>query len=195
MRSSGFLGRYLRDPSAVGAIAPSSRALARAMCDAAGVDGAGSIAELGPGTGVFTREIRARLRSQARLLVVERDPVFAAHCREQFPDVNVVNAGAESLATLCDRAEMRALDAVISGIPWASLPLAVQRGILDALRATLRPGGVLVTFAYHIGLVLPAGRRFHSMLPEYFASVEHCTTVWGNLPPARVYRCTLGRSQ
>ena len=57
------------------------------------------------------------------------------------------------------------------------------------LTTVLRPGGQFVTFAYHAGTLLPAGRRFKKLLPRYFSSVEKSPTVWRNAPPAFVYRC------
>ena len=51
-----FAGQMLRNPRSVGAVAPSSKRLARIMVAALGNLEPGSvILELGPGTGAFTR--------------------------------------------------------------------------------------------------------------------------------------------
>ncbi len=50
-------------------------------------------------------------------------------------------------------------------------------------------GGVFVTFAYLQGLVLPSGKKFKHNLKKYFSHVERSEVVWGNVPPAIVYRC------
>ena len=52
------------------------------------------------------------------------------------------------------------------------------------------PGGQFATFAYLQGLLLPAGQRFKDKLAQSFSKVEKSPTVWRNLPPAFVYRCT-----
>lgn len=49
--------RFLQHPTQVGALCPSSCALCRAMASEIGVENAGLVVELGPGTGVITREL------------------------------------------------------------------------------------------------------------------------------------------
>ena len=70
-----FLGRLIARPSQVGAVAPSSPGLARAM--AAQIDAAseGPVLELGPGTGVVTAALIARgiaLSDDAARALLER---------------------------------------------------------------------------------------------------------------------------
>ena len=85
---------------------------------------------------------------------------------------------------------MGELDAIVSGLPWASFPQSLQTRILDATMKVLRPGGQLVTFAYHTGLLMPAGRRFQRLLPRYFSKITRGRSVWRNTPPAFTIRCT-----
>ena len=47
-----------------------------------------------------------------------------------------------------------------------------------------------MTFAYLQGLLLKAGKRFRKRLDDTFANVRRSPTVWWNLPPAFVYRCS-----
>jgi phosphatidylethanolamine/phosphatidyl-N-methylethanolamine N-methyltransferase len=70
-----FWRSWLRNPSRVGAIAPSGRALARLMT--ARITAADwPVIELGPGTGTFTRALLARGVPEHRLALVEADPAF-----------------------------------------------------------------------------------------------------------------------
>ncbi|HEY0301720.1 MAG TPA: hypothetical protein VGC36_10320, partial [Rhizomicrobium sp.] len=55
-----FIGRLVTQPRTVGAVAPSSRALARAMAAQIDASGEGPVLELGPGTGVATAALIAR---------------------------------------------------------------------------------------------------------------------------------------
>jgi len=57
------------------------------------------------------------------------------------------------------------------------------------MMTVMGPGGQFVTFAYLQGLLLPPGRRFAALLPNYFNHVSKSRTVWLNLPPAFVYQC------
>ena len=52
----GFFLEYLRHPSTIGAVAPSSRWLARKMIEAIRFNRCKCIVEYGPGTGAFTNE-------------------------------------------------------------------------------------------------------------------------------------------
>ena len=73
-----FLSHFRKSPRTVGAIAPSSRRLARAMLDGLTLESAGRLVELGPGTGAITGEIARRLPPQMRCVAIDIDPVFTA---------------------------------------------------------------------------------------------------------------------
>ena len=61
---------------------------------------------------------------------------------------------------------------------------------MESMLAVLAPKAQFATFAYWQGVVLPAGIRFNQRLRNTFAKVERSPSVWLNLPPAFVYRCT-----
>lgn len=82
-----FLKQYLRNPRSIGAIAPSSPALARAMVDAANLAAARVIVEFGPGTGVFTEELVARRRPGTRIIAIELNPDFFRQLQLRFAGV------------------------------------------------------------------------------------------------------------
>ena len=184
-----FLGRFLKDPRAVGAVAPSGRRLAAAMLDSVDWANAECVLEFGPGTGPFTRGVPARLRDGGRFLAVERDPAFVARLRAELPHVDVAHADVVGVAAELDRRGLGPADAILCGLPWAAFPPELQRTLMTATVAHLRPGGTFATFAYVQGAVLPAGRRFRALLGERFARVEKSPVVWRNAPPAFVYRC------
>ncbi len=184
-----LMWRFMTKPQRIGAICPSSRWLCRAMVNAIELESAEAVAELGPGTGVITREILRTKPREAQFFAVELDPRMCAGFQSSFPKVKTFQASAAELTRLCQEAEVARLDAVISGLPWAAFPESLQRAILDAILANLKPDGYFTTFAYLQGLMLPAGRRFRQLLHHYFAEVRTSRVVWANLPPAIVYRC------
>ncbi|WP_372663302.1 class I SAM-dependent methyltransferase [Amycolatopsis kentuckyensis] len=175
---------FLRHPMLTGAIAPSSPRLAETMTAGLGLERAARVAELGPGTGVFTEAVLALLRPEARLTAYEINPRFAAALRERFPDVDVVTDSAEHLTPA-------GVDVVVSGLPWTAMTADRQRRILDAVTAALAPNGRFTTFAYAHAAWTPPARRFAASLRSRFAVVERTSVVWGNLPPAFVYRAAL----
>jgi phosphatidylethanolamine/phosphatidyl-N-methylethanolamine N-methyltransferase len=91
-----FVGAWLREPAATGAISPSGPSLARLMTQALAPDG-GPVVELGPGTGVFTRAMLARGLPEASLVLVERDAEFARRLRLRYPQATVLHMDARGL--------------------------------------------------------------------------------------------------
>lgn len=110
--------------------------------------------------------------------------------REKHPDMKIYVDTAANVPALCRQNGVDKVDIVLSGLPWASLPETVQTEILDATMQVLRPGGVLMTFCYYTGTVLPGSRRFFRRLPDYFSHVARSRHVMRNFPPAFVLRCT-----
>ncbi|WP_206792745.1 class I SAM-dependent methyltransferase [Amycolatopsis sp. MtRt-6] len=175
---------FLRHPVLTGAIAPSSARLAEEMTAGLGLERASCVAELGPGTGVFTEAVLALLRPEARFTAIEINPRFAARLSKCFPQVDVVTGSAEHLA-------VDDIDVVVSGLPWTAMTAARQVRILDAVTAALAPNGRFTTFAYAHAAWTPPARRFAALLRSRFAVVERTPVVWENLPPAFVYRAAL----
>jgi len=184
-----FFSRFASDPGAVGAIAPSSPGLARAMVSWIDWSAVDAVAEYGPGTGAFTPWILSSMKERARFLAVERDPELGARFRARFPAAHLHVDTVENIGAICATEGIQQLDAVICGLPWASFPPALQARLLSETSRILRPGGYFATFAYLSGFAMRGAHRFQRQLPEHFSRVERSPVVWRNLPPAFVYRC------
>jgi len=181
-----LLGRFLRHPQTVGAIAPSSAVLARAMIKDVNFRDAVRIVELGPGTGSFTRAILERIGPLARFIAIELDPAFVEQVRHQWPTIECVNASAETLSSIARERDIVPIDHVISGLPFASLPVQTTQQILDGIRDTLRPGGTFTTFQYVHAYRLSPARIFRRTATAHFGAPPARRVVWRNLPPAFV---------
>jgi len=184
-----FLREFIHRPIAVGAIAPSSTALARAMLKPIDFAGVRVIAELGPGTGSFTRHILNRRQRHTKFIALETNPAFFKHLTERWGASCFVQRSAQELREALDGEGLHQAGAIVSGLPWASFHPDLQKGILKQVSACLAPEGVFVTFAYLQGLLLPGGVRFRRLLNQQFTSVERTNIIWNNLPPALVYVC------
>jgi phosphatidylethanolamine/phosphatidyl-N-methylethanolamine N-methyltransferase len=184
-----FLAAFVKRPFDTGSVTPSSAQLAAAMVAGMGIAEAETVVELGPGTGVFTRVIEGQLKPGARLLCFEINPEMAEALRHNFPNVLVVNDSVENIAHHLKEAGREGVDAVISGLPWAAFSPDRQQRLLDATLKALKPGGRFATFAYSHAAWMPPGRRFRELLDSRFSEVLTSKVVWGNLPPAFVYRC------
>ncbi len=172
-----FLRALLARPKNVGAIAPSSPALAKAI--AAQVDPAreGPVLELGPGTGVITEALIARGLAQPRITAVEYDSDFAKLVASRFPRVNVVQGDAFNLdATLRDEGTLYA--AIVSGLPLLNHAPERRHALIESVFARLAPGARYVQFSYGMQPPVPAPQG---------CTVKRASVIWLNLPPARVW--------
>jgi len=183
-----MLREFVKSPTTIGAVAPSSDELAKAMVAGVDWESARLVVECGPGTGAFTGRIQERLAPGARFFAIELNPGFASALERRYPGIELHRGCVSELPGLCREAGLPA-DVVVSGLPWAIFAPQDQERLLGAIHSSLRPGGQLATFAYHPASALPAGRRFRSLLERTFSRVEKSATVWRNLPPAFVYRC------
>ncbi len=92
-----FFRSWLADPLRVASVTPSSRSLARLITREIGTCHA-PVLELGPGTGVFTRELIERGLREEDLVLVENSPEFASVLRQRFPAATVLAIDAARLA-------------------------------------------------------------------------------------------------
>lgn len=188
-----FFESFLREPASVGAVVPSSPALAKAMIAGFDLENADTVVELGPGTGAFTAPILQGIGRRTTFIALELDEHHVSRLKKKFPDAAIYNDSAANLHGYLSRHGKRRADYIVSGLPWASIPLKEQGRIMDAILASLAPGGMFTTFGYFHTRLLPSSKRFCRRLEQEFALVERSKLVWRNIPPAYVYRCTLSK--
>ncbi len=176
-----FLRGFLAHPEQVGSVVPSSAFLERRLVRTAEVERAHAVVELGPGTGGTTRALLAAMRPDARLLAIELSPEFYARLRAGIDDPRlIVQLGsAEQLPELLARWRLPAPEAVLSGIPFSTMPTETAERIAAAIAACLAPGGRFV--AYQV-----RARVADYMRPRLGA--PQIAWEWINVPPLRVYR-------
>ncbi len=180
---------FVRDPSGIGTVIPSSSQLAKAMTSGIGIEKASAVVEIGPGSGVFTAQILKLISPETKYFLVELNPRMHKHLTEKFPDVKIYNESAENLCGLMERENMSSADVVVSGLPWASFPSELQHKLLDVIYDSLSKGGIFTTYGYIQGRILPGGLSIKKLLKKHFDTVESSKTIWKNLPPAFVYKC------
>jgi phospholipid N-methyltransferase len=176
-----FLRSLLRDPSRIGAVAPSGRSLANLITgDLTAFDK--PIIELGPGTGAFTQVLIERGVPEHRLVLVEADPAFAQTLKVRFPRARVLAMDATRLLDLADLFDEPA-GAVVSGLPLVSTPTEKVALIVQGAFRHLRPGGAMYQFTYFPRCPV-AVQLMHQMELE----AVRIGFALANVPPAFVYR-------
>ncbi len=191
-----FLRQAKEDFLHTGAIAPSSRFLARAVTWSLRGERRHPlhVLEAGAGTGAVTREIVRCLPAGSKLDIYEINPVFTRHLERSFSPgtVSVHNKRVEDVQPVPQ------FDAIVSGLPLNNFSASDVKNILEILFAALKPGGTLTWFEYLFIRELKSlatgsrerrrlrkvGRVTGGYLRRYAIRRE---AVFMNLPPALVH--------
>jgi phospholipid N-methyltransferase len=175
-----FFKGFLRNPKEVGSLIPSSRFLTRRVLKCGSVSDARVIVELGPGTGVLTREILDRMPADGKLIAVELLPEFVELLERAYPDprLRIYNGSSADLEKALAEAGEGQADLVVSGIPFSTMERGEGRRTLEAAKRILAPGGRFVAYQFR-----SAVRR---MAEPVFGPAQ-TRAEFRNLPPMRVY--------
>jgi phosphatidylethanolamine/phosphatidyl-N-methylethanolamine N-methyltransferase len=173
-----ILRELLRTPRDIGALCPSSAALADEMARPFGASflKSGCLIELGAGTGPVTEALLRRGVPPSKLIVVEKSESLALCLRNRFRDVNVVCCSAEDLGL--NTSGIGPVSAVVSSLPFRSLPHTVSVAIMSEAERVLSPGGLFVQFTYALFGKMP-------FIPKTFRKVSS-KIILRNIPPAKV---------
>jgi phospholipid N-methyltransferase len=165
-----FVEQFLRNPSTVGSLVPSSQELTDQVMAPIDFATARCIVEYGPGTGVFTDVIVQRRRAETVVLLL----------KERYsgqPNVHVVHGSADKTADYLRAAGAPPADYVVCGLPFSSLPTRLGWRILEHTQELLQPNGKLILFQYSLQ---------NTRLFERFFRLQQKEHVLLNLPPAYV---------
>jgi phosphatidylethanolamine/phosphatidyl-N-methylethanolamine N-methyltransferase len=179
-----FLGKFLKQGTAIASVAPSSRWLSRLTVHNIDWERAATLVELGAGTGPITRVIAERVRPGCRVIVVERDPDFAALLRERFRQrrhFEIVRGDAGELTSILGDRGIASVDHVISGLPVPSFRKNAQESLFRAVGSLLHPEG---TF----NQITEIPWLYRRLYQRYFRDVRFVLEP-RNLPPAGTYFC------
>jgi phospholipid N-methyltransferase len=175
-----FLRGFARNPAQVGSVVPSSRYLEQRLVREARIADARTVVELGPGTGGTTAAFLRAMSPAARLLAIELDAQFHRHLCSSLEDSRLILelGSAERLGDFLAAHRLPAPDAIVSGIPFSTMPPEVSERVAAAVAQVLRPGGRFVAYqvrAHVAGFVSP-----------YLGEPDKQWEVV-NVPPVRVF--------
>lgn len=175
-----FFQAFLKAPRVVASVTPSSGFLKRRVLDAADVASAKVVVELGPGTGGLTESLLGAIAPDALLLAVERTAAFVDNL-ERIDDrrLEVIHGCASALVEELDARGLEGADAIVSGIPFSTMPAAVSAGVAAAIERALVPGGRFVAYQF-------SDRVAHYLEPHLGAPAVRFEPL--NVPPMRVFK-------
>ncbi len=178
-----FIQTWMKSPSRMGAVVPSSNRLAMNMAQIA-ARYPGEIIELGAGTGSLTRALLESGICESELHVIEVDAGLARLLGDRFPKVNIIQADAADMTSTLEQHGLARtqIGAVVSSLPLLSLPKKKKDDILDQVFSLLPPDRPLIQFTY--GFSSPVSNR---TLERYGRKAMRIKTVFRNIPPATVW--------
>src|ERR1700722_4678213 len=114
-----FIQEWLANPQGIGAIAPSSPNLAKAMAKWIPEDPDSYVLELGPGTGVVTEALLEQGLRQERLVALEQNPKKGRVLKKKFPAQKIIRGDGWKMDALLPRRRepVEKVGAVISSLP------------------------------------------------------------------------------
>ena len=181
MSTFSFLVEGLRNIRTTGTVTRSSPALCKAAIDRIDFSRTNVIVELGAGDGVITKYILDRMPPHGKVIAFEVSEDLCDDMRAlNDPRLVVAQDSAENIRPWLDKIGADRADHIVSAIPFAALPEAVGRRIVDAARENLRPGGCYNQVHYSL--------KTKAYYEEAFGRVE-TRRVYRNLPPAWVLYC------
>jgi phospholipid N-methyltransferase len=177
-----FARNFLRFPTMLGSLVPSSPFLVNDLLSQIAWQRARVIVEFGPGVGTFTHEILRRMRPDAVLVAIELNPDFVTYLKEEITDprIRVVHGSASDVRSLMAGLGLEKADYIISGIPYSTIPDATRRDILRQSRDLLASDGALLVYQF-TGTVRPYLESSFRWVRQDFQLL--------NVLPARIFYC------
>lgn len=170
-----FFLTWLHKPLDVASLVPSSPWVAAEVARQMQLDREGRILELGAGTGSVTGGLLKGGCPPERLVLIEREPIFADVLRCRFGNLTVIEGDAVELGELLAARSIGRLASVISALPIKWFPEEAQRRIIDQSFDLMGPGGHFVQITNRRTSPLPADR--------FGLAAEKVAFVWRNLLP------------
>lgn len=166
----------------IGAMRPSSRFLTRKMLRSIPFEEKLCIVELGPGTGVFTREILNNMSEDSLLFVFELNDEFYKKLESNIDDPRVIliHDTAENMGAYLKAKGMEAADFVISSLPLANFSKKLRDNIVRTAKSFMKKNARFIQFQYTPQSMGYLNREFRNVRIDF--------TVL-NFPPALVYIC------
>jgi len=178
-----FIKEVISSIKNIGAIAPSSRFLAKNILKDIPFKDNQVILEFGPGNGAITKQILKRLPASSVLISLEINEQFFEHCKSKFASYDnfkIYSHSAVEFDTVLKTLSLNKVDHLISSLPLAILPKQDLNDLFEKIPSHINDKGSFVQYQYSLNK--------YSFLKRFFNTVKLDFTLV-NIPPAFVYKC------
>jgi phospholipid N-methyltransferase len=179
-----LLRAFIKNPTKVGAIAPSSPDLGRQIVEGIVPDKDNIVLELGVGTGAITRCIYPLLPDNYSYLGLELDPKLCNATKMAFPELQIVEASAADAFDVHKKSGLGKVSYIICSIPFVSLPEETAEKICSEIDKFMSEGCMLRLFQYVHGYYLPPALRLRARMRQRYGRSVRSRMIVKNLPPA-----------
>ncbi|MGI8468268.1 MAG: class I SAM-dependent methyltransferase [Pyrinomonadaceae bacterium] len=180
-----FLQAFLKNPLAIGAVAPSSPELALRMIENIAPDENNIVLELGVGTGSFTKILREIIIDEKSYLGLEINQKFIKTLCGEFPKMKFIGGNATKAVALHQKSKFGKVGFIISGIPFVTLPNEVGNEILNEISQFMDAGNCTFrTFQYAHGYYFPSAIKIREFMNRRYGKAEKSSLIIKNVPPA-----------
>ena len=174
-----FFKGMMQGPKTVGAIVPTSSVTAKRMASVIEPKSGLPVLELGPGTGVITKQILARGVPAEKIVSVEYSEDFYRRLVEDYAGVNFIHGDAFDLKNILGDFADKTFDCVISAVPMLSFPMEARIQLLEDLLSRIPEGRPVVQITYGpVSPIIAKPDRYH---------IQHFDFVVRNIPPAQLW--------
>ena len=178
-----FLQAFLKNPTKVGSIAPSSPELALKMLEGIEPSPESVVIELGVGTGAITKFIQDIVSDDRSYLGIELDSSLVRMLRKNFPEMNIVCGNATETESIHQRSGLGKVGYIVCCLPFVSLPAEVRNGVLDEVDKFMQQGCEFRTLQYAHGYYLPSAVKFRKLMRDRYGRERRSSLVVKNVPP------------
>ena len=182
MMSLRFLCQFVTYPRQVGSIIPTSSFTVKNILDQSNIQSAKVVVELGPGTGVFTKEIIKRISPEASFICIELNKGFRPHLDHLFEDrkgSHLFYRSAEDMKDILKELNHSYVDTIISGLPFNSLSPSLSNKILKSATESMHKESEFLGITYF--------RKCQYLFDGFFSHQQWRRNLW-NIPPVYCMR-------
>jgi phospholipid N-methyltransferase len=179
-----FLQAFLKNPTKVGSITPSSPDLAQKMIEGIEPDEDSIVLELGVGTGAITKFLQTIVPNERSYLGIELDNSLVRSLRRKFRTLEIVQGNAVDAFEMHKRSSLGKVGTIICCLPFVSLPNEVGRKIFLEVEKFMEQGCTFRTFQYAHGYYFPSAIKLREFMRNRYGKSRRSRMIVRNVPPA-----------